>query len=139
MNDHKIHGRLARDPDFTPGEGDKCDRVNITVAVDRRFGDETDFFDCVMFGSRARVIDKFFSKGSEILTWGEGQIRSYTDKDGIKRKAYSIVLENFDFCGSKNSASNNQSYAEQNAVNAANIAPEDVPDSMEAAEDDIPF
>ena len=102
MNIQTIHGRLARDPEFTPrANSDGTDRANFTVASDRRFGDETDFFDCVIFGKRAGVIDKYFSKGSEIVVTGEGQIRSYTGKDGVKRKAYSLVVADFDFCGSK--------------------------------------
>ena len=102
MNTHTIHGRLVRDPELTPRKNsDSSDRVNFTVATDRRFGDEADFFDCVLFGGGAAVIDKYFRKGSEILVIGEGQIRSYEGKDGVKRKAYSVVVSDFDFCGSK--------------------------------------
>ena len=103
MNNHTIHGRLVRDPELTPRKNsDSSDRVNFTVATDRRYGDEADFFDCVCFGKRAEVIEKYFKKGQEIIVWGEGQIHSYEGKDGIKRKSYSIFVEGFDFCGSKN-------------------------------------
>ena len=102
MNNHTIHGRLVRDPELTPRKNsDSSDRVNFTVAVDRRFGDETDFFDCVAFGKTAEVIDKYFGKGKEIIVSGEGQLHSYTDKNGVKRKSYSIFVQGFDFCGSK--------------------------------------
>lgn len=102
MNKHIIHGRLVRDPELTPRpNSESSDRVNFTVACDRRFGDETDFYDCVLFGGGALVIDKYFSKGSEIVVVGEGQIRSYEGKDGVKRKAYSVVVSDFDFCGSR--------------------------------------
>lgn len=102
MNKHMIHGRLVRDPELTPRKNsDGKDRVNFTVATDRRFGDEADFFDCVLFGGGAAVVDKFFRKGSEIVVVGEGQIHSYEDKNGNKRKSYSVVVQDFDFCGSK--------------------------------------
>ena len=102
MNNHTIHGRLVRDPELTPRpNSDSSDRVNFTVAVDRRYGDETDFFDCVCFGKRAEVIHKYFSKGKEIIVSGEGQVHSYEGKDGVKRKSYSIMISDFDFCGSK--------------------------------------
>lgn len=102
MNKQVIHGRLVRDPELTPRKSsDGSDRVNFTVASDRRFGDETDFFDCVLFGGGAQVIEKYFSKGSEIVVIGEGQVRSYEGKDGVKRKAYSVVVSDFDFCGSR--------------------------------------
>ena len=110
MNKHTIHGRLVRDPELTPRKNsDSSDRVNFTVATDRRFGDETDFFDCVLFGGGAQVIEKYFRKGSEILVIGEGQIRSYEGKDGVKRKAYSVVVSDFDFCGSKSTNSTGSS------------------------------
>lgn len=101
MNYHIIHGRLTRDPELTPRRNSEgSDRVNFTVAVDRRYGAETEFFDCVAFGKRAETIDKFFSKGQEIICWGEGHINSYEGKDGVKRRSYSIFVEGFDFCGS---------------------------------------
>ena len=127
MNKHIIKGRLVRDPELTPRRNsDGKDRVNFTVAVDRRFGDETDFFDCVLFGGGAAVIDKYFSKGSEIVVMGEGQIHSYDDKNGVKRKAYSIVVSDFDFCGSKG----NGSTSKQN---------ETTPEQWKEQEEDVPF
>ena len=102
MNNHIIHGRLVRDPELTPRKNsDSSDRVNFTVAVDRRFGDEADFIDCVAFGKTAELIDKWMQKGREIIVWGEGHINSYTDRNGVKRKSYSIFVDGFDFCGSK--------------------------------------
>ena len=115
MNNHTIHGRLVRDPELTPRRNsDSSDRVNFTVATDRRFGDETDFFDCVAFGQRAEVINKFFSKGKEIIVWGEGHINSYEGKDGVKRKSYSIFVEGFDFCGSKEKSSERKDASSDN-------------------------
>ncbi len=125
MNNHIIRGRLVRDPELTPRKNsDSSDRVNFTVATDRRFGDETDFFDCVAFGKRAETIDKFFKKGQEILVWGEGQLHSYEGKDGVKRKSYSIFVEGFDFCGSKNDSSKGKN---------------DSGDDWKKQEEDIPF
>lgn len=111
MNIHFIHGRLVRDPELTPrANSESSDRCNFTVAVDARYGDDTYFYDCVVFGKRAGVIDKYFSKGSEIVLVGEGQIRSYTDKNGVKRKAYSVMVSDFDFCGSKKKDDNGDSW-----------------------------
>ena len=122
MNNHTIHGRLVRDPELTPRKNsDSSDRVNFTVAVDRRFGDETDFIDCVAFGKTAELIDKWMQKGREIIVWGEGHINSYTDRNGVKRKSYSIFVDGFDFCGSK--ADSNKSTG----------------DSWEKQQGDIPF
>ena len=100
MNKHIIHGRLVRDPEFIQGEEESKDRAKFTVAVDRSYGDEADFIDCIVFGKRAKVVDKYYHKGKEILVEGEGRTGSYTDKNGVKRKAYTIVVGQFDFCGS---------------------------------------
>lgn len=128
MNIHMIHGRLVRDPELTRGNEDKNNRTNFTVAVDRRYGDETDFFDCVVFGKRAEVIHKYFHKGSEILLTGEGQIRSYDDKNGVRRKSYSITVADFDFCGSRLADSDSQQ-----------TAAEPNPDGFKELDEDIPF
>ena len=99
MNKHIIHGRLVRDPEFSQGAEESKDRAKFTVAVDRSYGDEADFIDCIVFGKRAKVVDKYYHKGKEILVEGEGRTGSYTDKNGVKRKTYTIVVGQFDFCG----------------------------------------
>ena len=98
LNRHEIMGRLVRDPELTPRRNsDGSDRINFTVAVDDDFGDGTEFFDCVMFGSRAAVIEKYFHKGDGIYVEGKGSIHSYEGKDGVKRKSYSIMVRDFKF------------------------------------------
>ena len=122
MNIHFIHGRLVKDPELTPrANSESSDRCNFTVATDRRYGDEADFYDCVVFGKRAGVIEKYFSKGSEIVLFGEGQQRSYTAKDGTKRKSYSVVVSDFDFCGSKKKDDNGDSWEQLDKDNPFDI------------------
>ena len=104
MNSITIHGRLTKDPDlkdYTTAKGESGKLCNYTVAVDRRFGDETDFFECVSYGKLAEVIAKHFHKGKEILVSGEMQCHKYTAKDGTNRYPWRLVGSMFDFCGSK--------------------------------------
>lgn len=105
MNIKIIHGRFVRDPEFVQGDQDKNDRVKFTVASDRRYGDETDFHECILFGKRAGVIQKYFHKGSEIVVFGEDQQNKYTDKNGNKRTSWTVKVDDFDFCGSKSDGS----------------------------------
>lgn len=133
MNKHIIHGRLVRDPEFITGENETKNRAKFTVAVDRSYGDEADFIDCIVFGKRAAVIDKYYHKGKEILVEGEGRTGSYTDKNGVKRKTYTIVVGQFDFCGS---ARDNSQAASQLESDAKSLL---MPDSFETQEEDIPF
>ncbi len=104
MNNITIHGRLTRDPEFgtyTTAKGETKSNCKFTVAVDRRIGEETDFFNCITFGALSNVIDKHFSKGKEIVVSGEMQCNPYKAKDGTKRYPWSLVVNQFDFCGSK--------------------------------------
>jgi len=136
MNIHLIHGRLTRDPEFTRGQEEKSDRAKFTVAVDRRYGDETDFIDCTVFGKRAGVIEKYFHKGSEIIVSGEGQVRSYEDRNGVKRKSYSVIVADFDFCGSRSDG--NGANTMQTSTTPATV-PADPEPSFEEIDEDIPF
>lgn len=126
MNLFIIHGRLVRDPELTQADDPTKDRCNFTVASDRRYGDEADFFDCVIFGKRAAVVSKYFHKGSEIMLFGELQTRKYETKDGAKRTAYSTVVIDFDFCGSK-------------SKNDSEPAPVPSAAAFEETTEDIPF
>lgn len=135
LNEVKIHGYLGRDPElkeYTNSRGEKGEYVFFSVGVGRDFGDETDWFDVTMFGKRAKVIDKFFGKGSQILVWGRMQ-SSISEKDGKKTKFWKVLAEGFDFCDSKESArGSNNSAAQGEPV-------QDAPDTWEEQEGDIPF
>lgn len=129
MNNITIHGRLTRDPELKTINGAKGDFevCNFTVAVDRRFGEETDFFNCKNFGKSAEAINKFFCKGKEIVVSGEMQCRKYEDKDGKNRYVWELAVNSFDFCGKKSDVNENNSGT-------------DTQDGFEAiSDDDIPF
>lgn len=133
MNTHTILGRMVRDPEFVKDSDEKKNRVKFTVAVDRSYGDEADFIDCIVWGKRAAVIDKYFSKGSKIALYGEGRTDSYTDRNGVKRKTYTIWVRDFDFCESRR---DNEQTARQIESDARSLLMED--NFTEQAED-IPF
>lgn len=125
MNKLILHGRLARDPEFIEDKTDeKKNRCKFTVATDRRYGDEADFHNCIVFGKRASVVDKYLRKGSEIALEGELQGSSY-EKDGAKRKSWTCVVADFDFCGSKSGGDGSKS--------------DNISDNFEKAQEDIPF
>lgn len=124
MNLKIIKGRLVRDPEYTQKPEESKSFVKWTVATDRRYGDGTDYHDCIIFGKRAAVIEKYFHKGSEIACYGEERQEPYTGKDGVKRKSYTIFVDEFDFCGSKGNSSEHKN---------------DSSDSWSKQEEDIPF
>ena len=127
MHNHiTIHGYLGRDPElkeYKNARGETNNLVNFSVGVSRDMGDETDWFDVTFFGRRAEVIDKFLSKGSQIIVTGRMQSDT-VEKDGRKHKYWKLIGSSFDFCDSKDSP-RGQAVTES--------------DSFKAAEDDIPF
>ena len=66
---------------------------------------DVDFIECAAFGKSAENIGKFFIKGSEILVRGRLQESDYTDKDGNKRKSFTVLVDSFEFCGKKSDSS----------------------------------
>ena len=104
MNFIAIHGRLVRDPEMRRTQSG-VSVTTITVAVDRAYSNggekQTDFFDCVFWRQGAEFVNKYFSKGKEIIVTGEMQSRKWQDKDGNNRTSWEIQNAHAEFCGSK--------------------------------------
>ena len=116
MNVVIIKGRLTRDPEIRYTQGDKPMSIaRFSLAVNRRFkrdGEpDADFFNVVAFGKQAETIEKFVSKGTEIAVRGHLQTGSYQNKEGQTVRTTDIVLDEFDFCGSKASNGSGQNTA----------------------------
>ena len=133
LNDIKLQGYLGRDPELTEQQGQNgpYKRVAFSLGVGRDYGDGTDWFYCVMYGKRAEVIEKYFSKGSEIIV--SGRMESYKPKNDQNRTAWLVKMSDFYFTrngsGSGSSGSSTKAPAQD----------EPVPDSFEQIEEDIPF
>lgn len=107
LNHITIMGRLAQDPELRR-TGGGVSVTSFTVAVDRdraAQGQErdTDFIDCVAWRAGAEFVSRYFSKGSMIVVSGRLQTRSWTDKDGKKRRSTEIMAEDCYFGESKRS------------------------------------
>ena len=115
LNHITIMGRLTRDPELRR-TGSGIAVASFTVAVDRDFGGrdggekETDFIDCVAWRQTGEFVSKYFTKGSMIVVSGRLQIRSWTDKDGNKRRTAEVVADNVYFGESKRSNEGGSSY-----------------------------
>ena len=100
MNKVILKGRLTANPELKTTTTDitVCD---FSVAVNRRFNKEqTDFINCQAWRQTAEFINKYFTKGQEILVIGELHIEKW-DKDGETRYATRVVVDEVEFCGSK--------------------------------------
>ncbi len=98
MNKHMILGNISSDIDANEKY------TKFAVAVRRAFvkegGQDTDFFTCVVFGTKAPLVAKFFKKGDKILLDGRTQI-DRVEKDGSSKYYTSFIVENFHFVQSQ--------------------------------------
>ena len=115
LNHIVIMGRLTRDPELRR-TGSGIAVASFTVAVDRDFGGrdggekETDFIDCVAWRQTGEFVSKYFTKGRMIVVSGRLQIRSWTDKDGNKRRTAEVVADNCYFGDSKRDSDGGSAY-----------------------------
>ena len=126
-------GRFVRDPELRRTASGVA-VTSFTLAVDRDFtgkdgGEkETDFIDCVAWRNTGEFVNKYFTKGRMAVASGRLQIRSWTDKDGNKRRSAEIIVENIYFADSKNTAENGDSRQTADAPDAGDFAPIDYDD-----------
>lgn len=139
LNHIDIMGRLTKDPELRR-TGSGVAVTSFTVAVDRDFGEkgnkETDFIDCVAWRNTAEFVNNYFSKGRMAVVSGRLQIRSWTDKDGNKRKTAEVVADNVYFGESKNDSQN------QNSGYTGFVKTENVPNNFAPIDDhdaELPF
>ena len=115
LNHITIMGRLTRDPELRR-TGSGIAVASFSVAVDRDFGKnengekETDFIDCVAWRQTGEFVSKYFTKGSMIVVSGRLQVRSWTDKDGNKRRTAEVVADNVYFGGGKRESDGGNAY-----------------------------
>ena len=115
LNHITIMGRLTRDPELRR-TGTGIAVASFTVAVDRDFSGrdggekETDFIDCVAWRQTGEFVSKYFTKGRMAVVSGRLQIRSWTDKDGNKRRTAEVVADNVYFGDSKREGEATGSY-----------------------------
>lgn len=108
-------GRLTRDPDLRR-TGSGIAVASFSLAVDRDYSTrdggerETDFIDCVAWRQTGEFVSKYFTKGRMAVVSGRLQIRSWTDKDGNKRRTAEVVADNVYFGDSKREESSGGNY-----------------------------
>ena len=116
LNHITIMGRLTRDPELRR-TGSGIAVASFTLAVDRDFSPrdggerETDFIDCVAWRQTGEFVSKYFTKGRMAVVSGRLQIRSWTDKEGNKRRTAEVVADNVYFGDSKRDDQGGSSYS----------------------------
>lgn len=132
-----IIGRLAAAPERKVTNSGKS-FCRIRVAVNRNYKDQNgetpcDFLDVVVWGNTSEFVTSYFTKGSWIGIDGSIETRSYTDKDGNKRRQTEIKADRCFFVGSRE---NNVGNAEKRSTGDCNRLTDDV---VIDETEDIPF
>ena len=141
MNTIILHGRIGKDPEVTEKNGNNgpFKKASFSFAVDRIFGDQTDWFRCEATGRIAETIEKYGHTGKPLIV--TGSMESYkTDRDEFvhwKVRIQSIEFEK----GEKKGASTggNAPSTASTANNNASTEASTTADTFEDIDEDVPF
>lgn len=105
INNVVLMGRLTTTPELKSTQSGTS-VTSFTLAVERSYAKQgeqrqADFIDCVAWRNTADFITKYFQKGDMIAVTGEIQTRNFEDKNGNKRKATEVLVNQASFCGGK--------------------------------------
>jgi single-strand DNA-binding protein len=98
-------GNLTRDPEIRYTQSGKA-VTKFSLAVNNpRNKEETTFVDIVAWDRLGETCNTYLKKGQTTLVEGRLVIRSYDDKDGNKRKATEVVIDNMQMLGGRRDGS----------------------------------
>lgn len=131
-----LMGNLTRDVEMrTTSSGQNVASFSLAVTRSWRGQDgqqqeQTSFINCVAWGKAGEIIAQYTSKGSTLLVSGRLDQRSYEDKDGNKRQAVEVVVEDFNFTGGRgeNATSGNSGSAAPSNSKSNDVVIEDIDD-----------
>jgi len=150
LNKVLLIGNLTRDPDVRMMTNGRpvC---NFGLALNRSYKDaegnrkdETTFVDVECFGPRAEAVGRFFTKGRAIFVEGRLKLDQWETKEGEKRSAIRVVLDNFEFVDSRQEATGTNAGPSVEKITAGESTPQNKPvsDSKESdpeLDEDVPF
>ncbi len=110
VNKVMLLGNTTRTPELRelPSGTKLCDfglainRTYKTAAGEEK--QETVFVDCTAFGRTAEVIAEYCPTGRALFIEGRLHYETWDDKNGNKRNKLSVIVESFQFIGSRDAA-----------------------------------
>ena len=109
VNKVMLMGNTTRDPELRqlPSGTQVCE---FTLAINRVYktasGEEKQesvFVDCTAFNRTGEVINEYCEKGKPLFVEGRLHYETWEDKNGNKRNKLSVIVENFQFVGNRES------------------------------------
>lgn len=132
-NNLSFVGHVANDPELK--QVGQNDVLEFTVANNVGFGDRrsTNWFRCAVWGRRAVNLQPHLSKSKQVFVSGQLTLREYTNRDGEKRISSDVRVNELEFTGSGNGAS------QQNTDVPAPASQQNKAASSPETEEDMPF
>jgi len=115
-------GNLTRDVELRHTPSNQT-VANIGLATNRQYQtkdgerrEEVTFVDCEAWGRQAEVMAQYLSKGRPVMIQGRLKLDSWQDKDGGNRSKLKVVVENFQFLGSREGGGGGGNSAGENST-----------------------
>jgi single-strand DNA-binding protein len=110
MNKVMLIGNVGKEPEMTYTPSGSA-VTKFTLATNRRWTDkqsgekkeETTWFNIVAWDRQAETISQYVHKGSKIYIEGRFTSREYTDKDGVQRRVFDVIVSEMELLDSKGS------------------------------------
>jgi len=138
-------GRLTRDPELrkTSSGNAVC---SFTVALDNRMKNpdgskSTSFIPCSAFNTTADTVSKYARKGLLVGVEGRLNQRSFVRQDGSKSSVIEVICDSVQFLERREEtvANEEMDIPPYDDVQPANDTEKEQLDSIEIADDDLPF
>jgi len=138
-------GNLTRDPELKHVAGNQA-VAELGLAVNRRFRtkdneerEEVTFVDCEAWGRTAEVLKQYLTKGSPIFIEGRLKLDQWESKEGERRSKLRVVIENFQFIGSRGEGSGTGASGHARASRGSSGGGGGSGEHVPLPSDDIPF
>ena len=125
MNVITVAGQLGRDAELKQvGENVV---LNFSVADSQGREKPTIWWNCGLWGKRGESLKQYLLKGQNVTVSGSLTEREYTDKDGVKRKAQEIRVNEVALQGGKPSGEQAPRPTPKSAGSGFDDMPDDMP------------
>lgn len=141
MNKVMLIGNVGKEPDVKYYDADQAVAQFPLATTERgyvlqngtRVPDRTDWHNIVMWGSLAKIAEKYVHKGDKIYIEGRIRYRYYDDKKGQRRFVTEIYADNMELLTSRQAQ-------QQPATDGTTEQPKPAPVSTNKSNDDtLPF
>jgi single-strand DNA-binding protein len=147
VNKAILIGRLGQDPELRYTAGGKA-VCSFSLATSERWtgqdgqkNESTTWHNIVSWGRQAEVMKEYLTKGQQVYIEGRIDNRSYEDKEGQKKYRSEVVVQNFQFLGSRGENAGGGGSSSGGGAAMPSGSSSSIPPESQAGhdDDDLPF